>query len=144
MKGGFIHECVLLDKVESRFAEQGFQAERQVATHRGQGAGYADLVINLGSSKLVIEAELSAKRIRNDLKKARALKAQGLWIVVPNRKVASSVRKHLRKLNVREIDPWLCVLTLGQALERARNVFWSFYSSDDHERKEKISPNNAP
>ena len=126
MKGGYIHEHLLLDGLERAFKKRGAKVRRQVSTRPGRKTGYADLLIDLESGRLVIEAEMSSKRIDNDLKKARDLEAIWLWIVVPNQKVAHSVRKQLEELGVRAIEPWICVLTLGQALERVTNCFSLF------------------
>ena len=46
--------------------------------------GYGDLVAVLGPRQLLIEAEMSSRRIANDLQKALDLGATWLWILVPN------------------------------------------------------------
>ena len=97
--------------------------QRQVATVKGRRTRYADLVVRIGSHRLIVEAEMSKRRIEGDLQKAKEISATWLWIVVPNRTVADAVRRRLIELNVRENEPWLCVLTLGQAVERIANCF---------------------
>lgn len=123
MKGGYIHERLILDRIERLFKEQGVEVQRQVATVKGQHTRYADLIVRIGSHRLIVEAEMSNRRIEGDLQKAKEVSATWLWIVIPNRMVADSVRRRLRELNVREKEPWLCVLTLGQAVERIANCF---------------------
>lgn len=126
MKGGYIHERLLLDRIERLFRERGFEVQKQVGTTKGMCARYADLVVNIGPHRLVVEAETSSTRVKGDLEKASEMSATWLWIVVPNRKVADSVRKQLRILNVRETEPWLSILTLGQAIERVTNCYSLF------------------
>lgn len=134
MKGGYIHERLLLDTIERLFKGQGAEVERQVATLKGRRTRYADLIVRAGTHRLIVEAETSSRRIKGDLQKANEVSATYLWIVVANRKVADSVRKRLRKLNVRENQPWLCILTLGQATERVANYF-PLFSRSKVERK---------
>jgi len=129
MKGGYVHERLLLDGIEKLFRERGLDVERQVGTTKGKRARYADLMVKIGSQRLIVEAETSSKRIKGDLQKANEVSATWLWIVVPNRKVADSVQKRLRELNVRQKEPWLCVLTLGQAAEQLANCFPLFSRS---------------
>ena len=126
MKGGYIHERLLLDRIERLFRERCIEVEKQVSTIKGKRARYADLVVKIGPHRLVVEAETSSMRVKGDLEKANEMSATWLWIVVPNRKVADSVRKQLRTLNVRETEPWLSILTLGQALERVTNCYSLF------------------
>ena len=118
MNGGLIHEVTLLSPVERELRQYGVGVKRQTPTRPYRCGGYGDLVAVIGPRKLLIEAELSSKRVANDLQKALDLGTTWLWILVPNCRVAGAVRRQLERLRVREAEPWLCVLTLGQALER--------------------------
>ena len=117
MIGKFTHEDVILDPLEQAFRELGATTGRQARIHSAGPTRYADLLVVQGEIRGVIEAEMCARRVPNDLRKALDLRATFLWIVVPNRRVAGAVRRRLARLGVREARPWLCVLTVGQALE---------------------------
>ena len=120
MNGGYVHEFIL-DSLDKAFREADVAVSRQVPSRPGRQTGYVDLVAHVGGETLAIEAEMSPRRVLQDLQKAEELGAH-LWIVVANRRVVSSVRKHLRQLRTgKKMD--VCVLTLGQALQRVRNCF---------------------
>jgi hypothetical protein len=121
MKGDIVHEHSL-DDLADALASRRFAVSRQVATRMGRDIGYVDLVAERGGRRLAIEVEMSARRVANDLRKAAALGAS-LWIVVPNRRVVRAVRRRLADLGVRPTAPWICVLTLGQAMHRLKNCF---------------------
>lgn len=120
MNGGLIHEDILLERVEKEIRRHGAEVKRQAPTRAGRRRGYGDLLAGFGPKRLLIEAEMSPKRIANDLQKAADLGATWLWILVPNRNVAAAVRRQMKRLGVREAEPWLWVPTLGQALEGVR------------------------
>lgn len=121
MKGGPIHEQ-MLDRLERVSSEMNAQVSRQVPVQMGTKMGYVDLTVQQGTVRLAIEAEMSPWRVTEDLNKAAAVGAW-LWIVTPNSRVTAAVRAQLRKLGVRERSPWICALSLGQAVERLRNFF---------------------
>ena len=123
MKGGFIHKTLILDELEEKFKQLGMQTSREVVVKARCTTGYIDLLVNLDGALLVIEAELTSKRISNDLVKAMNIGATWLWIVVPYVKVVEAVDRQLAALAVRVKEPSVCVLTLGQALQRVRGCF---------------------
>ena len=131
MKGGPVHENVLLDEMEKCLRKVGASVRRQVPTGPGRGPRYADLVAAAGAGRLVIEAEMSSQRVAEDLQKALDLGATWLWIVAPSPRVARSVRRRLQRIGAGENEPWLCVLTLGQAIERVRKYFPLFFIPKD-------------
>ena len=129
MNGGLIHEDGLLSPVGTELRRCGAEVKRQVPTRPHREGGYGDLVAVLGTRRLLIEAEMSSRRIANALQKALDLGATWLWILVPNRRVAGAVRRQMKRMRVREMEPWVCVLTLGQALERIRKYVPLFSAS---------------
>ena len=100
----------------------GILTSRNVATQPGKQTGYGDLVAWGKEWRLLIEFEMGPRRVANDLRKAAELNA-ALWIVVPNGRVRSAVRRQLRRCGVREKYPARCVLTLGQAVSRVTDSF---------------------
>jgi hypothetical protein len=125
MTGGYLHEGTL-DALEEALEKQNAEVSRQVQSRVGAKTGFVDLVARLGSERFVIEVEMSPRRVANDLLKAAALEATWLWIVVPNHRVAGSVRAELRKLGVREMQPWIRVLAFGQAIQGIVGCFSRF------------------
>lgn len=123
MRGGFVHNVVLLDPVETHF--RGCQAEvrREFPTQPGRAAGFIDLVAKLDRWTIAVEAELTARRVCWDVHKARAIGAQVLLIVVPTRKVARAARTQLRAAGLLDGDFVVWILPLGAALQRLRSCF---------------------
>jgi len=127
MKGESTHEYILATLKES-LVRRMVSVSTQVATRHGRDTGYVDLLAEGRGIRLAIEAEMTSRRVSNDLQKAADLEAW-LWIVTPNARVANSVRSRLRRLGVREKLPSICVLTLGQALSRVAICFPLFSRS---------------
>ncbi len=100
MRGGFIHNVVLVNCLLRAFEREGWSCDTEVPVRLGEGMGFVDLVAELDGYCIAVEAELSAKRIERDLQKAQALHAAELWIVTPNILVAESVRRGLLRLDV--------------------------------------------
>ena len=95
----FVHDN-LLDSIESLANDVGARSGREVSITSGRNAQRVDLLIEVRDKRIAVEAELTAKRIINDLTKARALQADELWIVVPNSTVANAVKRQLSQLNL--------------------------------------------
>ena len=92
MRGGYVHNRVLLDPIDTKAWRSGARVDREVAIRVGGQVLYGDLLIRDGSKRILVEAELSSKRIPNDLAKAAAFEVCELWLVVPNPGVARSVQ----------------------------------------------------
>ena len=123
MRGGYIHNRVLLDPIDQKAWSLGVQVDREVAIRVDGKILYGDLLIQ-GSTKLIlVEAELTSKRIQSDLAKAAALGACELWIVVPNPRIARSARQELLQLSSGPGTSGLFVLSLPQALQRLEGLF---------------------
>jgi len=123
MRGGFLHNHVLLDPIEAHFRGLGASTAREHLVRSAAFAGFIDLFIQHGAHRIACEAELTPERIDRDLRKAELAQATLLLIVVPHRRVAQSV---LRKLN-RSYLPYppagVWVLPLGPAIERLARCF---------------------
>jgi hypothetical protein len=98
MSGGFAHDQVLLNRLASALAPYATWRRWEVRV-RGPGfIGFLDFVAQNDGELLVVEAELTPKRIRRDVVKAQLLGAQFLRILVPNAKVrAGRPRDNSRK-----------------------------------------------
>lgn len=123
MRGGYIHNSVLLDPITQSALLFGTQVNREVAIEVDGKILYGDLLIRGSSKRILVEAELSSKRIPTDLAKAAAVGVCELWIVVPNLRVAKSVRQKLLQLSIEPGTPGLFILSLPQALQRLEGIF---------------------
>lgn len=101
MRGGFIHNDVLVNRLLQAFEVEGWSCDTEMPVRMGEAFGFIDLVAEMDGYCIAVEAELSAKRIDRDLQKAQALHAAELWIVTPNARVVGAVRRTLHRMDVR-------------------------------------------
>lgn len=120
MRGGFLHNELLISGLDKVFRDHGAQTRHEVQTP----SGFIDLVVMLRSGALAVEAELSLKRVQNDLKKALELPAASLWIVVPNGRLARSAKTRLRTISPSFTKLQVHVLTFPQAIRLAVKMFF--------------------
>ncbi len=120
MRGGFIHNRVLIAPIEAFLVQCGAYVRREYPTGPGRTAGFVDLFASYGAHRIVCEAELTADRVARDVDKAVALNATLLLIVVPRSRVARAVRKHLSRLAQMDFDIW--VSTVPVALQRLSDL----------------------
>lgn len=123
MRGGFLHNDVLLGPVESHFRACHARIDREFPTRPGRDAKFIDLFVNLHGLRIACEAELTTRRIGRDIDKAREVNAQLLLIVVPHRRVARYAMERVVDPAAvrRELALW--ILPLGPALARLRSCF---------------------
>jgi len=142
MRGGFVHDHVILNTLEAEFRALGVNVSvsRQVPSRSGRTTGYIDLVVRLGAHVLAIEAEMSPARVANDLRKADEIGATSLWIVTANHNVARGGRRQLERLGVQEEDPKILCVTLGEARERVRQFFSLLFPAEGRKGKETANP----
>ena len=136
MRGGYIHNRVLLEPIAQNALQLGFDIVREVPIAVGKKILYGDLIIQRCSQLVLVEAELSSKRIANDLLKAEASGACELWLVVPNPKVARSVRRTLSRQPYKPSTFGLFVLLLSPALQRLKE-FSELFSESNVETEKK-------
>ena len=123
MRGGYVHNRILLDPIEKKACRFGGHVDREITIRVGRKVFYGDLLIRRGSKRILVEAELSSKRVPNDVAKAAALRVSELWVVVPNPGVARSVWRKLLQRSIEPGTPGLFVLLLPQALQRLEGIF---------------------
>lgn len=117
MRGGFLHNIVLVDSLHKALSEQGARVYREYQVAPGRRSGFIDLVAVRGSEWIAIEAELTPDRIGWDMEKADAIGASLLLVVMPHGRAVSRARKSLAEgARVRTR-----ILDLGHALEAVRN-----------------------
>lgn len=135
MDGGDIHERVLLGCVETAFRERGASTRRQAPCGSGTQRGFIDLAVEVENKRLAIEAELSGRRIANDVRKAIAWGADQLWIVVPNQRVLRAARRAWKRQRIEGETIAIFFLTLGQALQQVSTDFSGALSEEETEKQ---------
>ncbi len=123
MRGGFLHNHILLDPVEDLLLQLGATVRREHAVHFGGSLGFIDLTAELGHHRIACEAELTADRVLSDLRKAEAWAATLLVIIVPTRRVAQSIQRAVDGAPGVHPPGGVWVLPLGPALARLRDCF---------------------
>lgn len=136
MRGGYVHNRVLIEPIERAARRLGCEVDREVPIGREGRVLYGDLLIRQASTRILVEVEMSSRRIPNDLSKVAALEVCDLWIVVPNSRVAGSVRRKLSRQGTQP-RPGLFVLLLPQALQRLEELFALNSGSNAVSEKEK-------
>jgi hypothetical protein len=109
------HKISLLDTLEIKLRQHGWLAKRE-ARVRGIRLGFIDLLADKGPRRIVIEAELTPRRVTRDVEKADAVRASELWIVVPTGHVRRAVERLLRHTGRPQTDLRVHVLTVPQAI----------------------------
>ncbi len=140
MRGGYLHNHVLLDPIEMHFSALGARQRREHPTARGRSAGFVDLFIEHRPWRIACEAELSSRRIENDLAKAASLHASLLMIVVPTKRVARAVQRKLQNIESPQLELPIWVLPLGPMLRRIALCFPLNSTSIVDGKREKKCP----
>ena len=124
-----MHQCVLIQPLMESFRRQGADVYREYPAINGTYIGSVDIWVAFDQIRIAIEAELTPKRIGADIKKAQALRADELWIVVPTQRVVRAVRRKLATMSKPTGGLDLFLLTQGQALSRVTNCLSLFAGS---------------
>lgn len=129
MRGGFVHNRVLIAPVESAFRILGASVHREHPVGSGGCHGFVDLWVIYLACRIACEAEMSSDRVWRDMEKAILLKATLLLILVPKAGVAESVRSRLASSQAPPVPSSLSIycLTVGAVLHeiRTKSLFMS-------------------
>lgn len=137
MRGDSLHNNVLIDSVDEEFVSLSARTFREFYIRDDSKSGFIDLFVCIDGMRIAVEAELGARRIGNDLWKARVSDANELWIVVPNSKIVRVVQKKLKNTLIPRNQPPTFLFTLGQACQAVRNRFPLIPTSNDRETTKK-------
>lgn len=133
MRGGYLHNDVILKRIETALRDRGASVVREQFVSIPNGNGYIDLFADVSGTRIAIEAELTTRRCMNDIAKAIAADAHELWIVTPNARTATAVREFLASRTPDPVATYpVFVLTLGQALQELTNRFSLITASNAH------------
>jgi len=124
MRGGFVHREGLLAPAAALFQGLGATVMWEHPAGKGRNAGYVDLLILYCWLRIVVEAELSSRRVENDLRKARSLAADLLVFLAPTHRVGNSIRRRLGVIHKPEHPPTprIWILTPGLLPQYVANL----------------------
>ena len=131
MRGGFIHNRVLLDPIEAFFNDRGETVYREYHVRIGLGQGFVDLWVPRW--RISCEAETSPRRVDRDIIKAGALDAHGLLIVTPQQRIARACARRFRP-DLVPASLRVYFLTLGAAREWLANCFPLLTQANDFQK----------
>lgn len=143
MRGGFLHNDVIVAQIAKRFEAAGGRTAREVPVRCGETTRFVDLVVQTPYRVISVEVELAARRVLLDIEKADALGADELWVVVPESALARSVGRQLVAAGARGWRCTIVVLTLGQALKRVGDCFPLIVGANTCE-KQTTKPRRSP
>jgi hypothetical protein len=123
MPRGFVHDRVLLNGTARSLAPYATWIRWEVPVHGPGFTRFVDLLALIQGMLLVVEAEMTAKRVPRDVHKAHLLGAQFLWILVPNAKVRRAAARQLLILAPEgRRNTQICLLTPGQVPSAISNI----------------------
>lgn len=123
MRGKFIHNGVMISSLVAALRLRRYHFYLEYPVRRGKHPPSADIFFRANNGWVVIEVERTTARISNDLKKAQALHADLLLLVMPNAQKAKAARSVVHRLAQRgdNASPRISVMTLGVAIQWVGN-----------------------
>lgn len=129
MRGGFLHQQ-LIDQVAHHFDRvSGSLVHLEHPAGPTIHHGAVDLFIEYLHHRIVVEAELTTKRVLWDIEKSLNLSATHLLIVTPTAQVAQAVRRRIIAAGPILVPAELWVYPLGPAIARLQFHFPATESS---------------
>jgi len=120
MRGSVIHNLTLVAPLENLARSLGATVQREHRVVTPSVDGYVDLLVIHQSRRIVIEAERSLDRVRWDIIKAVALRADQLLIVFPTTRLVRVAQKRADEAKafwkLQNIE--IFCLTVGAALQQ--------------------------
>jgi hypothetical protein len=118
VRGGFLHQQ-LIDPIAHHFgATPGARVHREHAAGPTIHHGAVDLIIEYLHHRIVIEAELTTRRVLRDIEKALSLQATHLLIVTPTARSAQAARHRIVAGGPIRVPDVLWVYPFGLAIAR--------------------------
>ncbi len=120
-RGSSIHNEAMVRHLLRAVTSTG--ARVRVEAYLGPNVGYADLLAELGSLRVIVEAERTHRRVLADLRKARTIGATHLVIATSTARVAASVLRRLQDEKKSPRDPCIVVRPLALAAQALTDLF---------------------
>lgn len=122
MRGGFLHNQMLIAPVKAAFDVCGAQTTEEVWLRAKSCEGFVDLVAEYQNLRIAVEAELTPLRIPRDIVKAVAIGADELWLIVPNAAVRRTAHQRLRRHYPDQWPGRVRTMTPPQAIQHIRKM----------------------
>lgn len=118
MRGGFLHQQ-LIGPIADRFdATPGARVHHEYAAGPTIRHGAVDLFIEFRGHRIVVEAELTPRRVLWDIQKSLSLGSTHLLIVTPTAQCAQAARRRIITAGPILVPDELWVYPLGAAISR--------------------------
>jgi hypothetical protein len=125
MRGGWLHNHVIVERLDVAFRAVGATTRLECATGPTRPRGFVDILATLGSVRVACEAELRADRVDVAVRKAVWLDVDYLVLVAPDHRTAHAIRARFDSLgaDLGGVAPPEFILTLGQAIQWISHSF---------------------
>jgi hypothetical protein len=123
MRGKFLHNQVMIAALVSALRLRRYHLYLEHPVRRGKYPPSADIFFKVNGGWVVIEVERTTARITNDFKKAQALQADLLLLVMPDAQKVQAAKTVVRCFaqKITSPSPRILVMTLGAALQWVAN-----------------------
>lgn len=123
MRGGFEHQLIL-EPIAAHFRSlPGAEVHEEYQVGPTPAFGAVDLFTLWKSHRIVVEIELTSRRVMWDIDKALGLDATYLFIVMPTAKAVIAARRRVRGAGPFRGPKTFSILPFGPALRRIRDCF---------------------
>lgn len=144
MGRGWLHDHVLLGPFVAAALLMGFVARREFRVNVEGHLGVIDLLIERGDWRIAVEAERTVDRVLKDLRKAEAIHADLLVILVSHTHLGQAVRRKFIRhdVSLRRRNHCIWISPPRLALQRL-TTFMSFMTSRSSESP-NVTISNRP
>ncbi len=123
MRGGFGHQLII-EPIAAHFRSlPGAEVHEEYQVGPTPAFGAVDLLARWESHRIVVEIELTSRRVVWDIDKALGLDASHLFIVMPTAKAVITARRRVRGAGPTRKPKTFSILPFGPALRRIRDCF---------------------
>ncbi len=123
MRGGFEHQLIL-EPIAAHFRSlPGAEVHEEYQVGPIPAFGAVDLFTVWQAHRIVVEIELTSRRVVWDIDKALGLDASHLFVVMPTAKAVIAARRRVRGAGPFRGPKTFSILPFGPALRRIRDCF---------------------
>ena len=123
MRGKYLHNKIMVGTLNQALRLRGYPVHLEYPIRHGQHPRAVDIFFQANGLRMALEIECTTARIRNDVAKAEALRADLFLIVLPDARTACAARGVLGRLMKGESltpNP-IRVMPFGAALQWVAN-----------------------
>lgn len=123
MRGGFEHQLILQPIAAHFRSLPGAEVHEEYQVGPTPAFGAVDLFILWKTHRIVVEIELTSRRVVWDIDKALGLDASHLFIVMPTAKAVTAARRRVAGAGPFRGPKTFSILPFGPGLRRIRDCF---------------------